>query len=222
MFKILNVSSTSSSGDVTRKAAIRNVALGLFAEHGHASVTVRQIAEMSDVSPALVIHHFGSKDGLVEAVNAFVADALEGMLDQLRTGDGAPDISELEAGSLGELFAAALPPDSPVPAYLRRLLVEQDDAARDLVTGWCSATGELLTAMVAGGTARPSADAAVRAAFLVVNDLAMIVLRDVVTDLIGDDPLSPSGIRRWTAEALDVYTHGIFLIPADDPGQEAT
>jgi pimeloyl-ACP methyl ester carboxylesterase len=38
----------------------------LFAVHGPAAVTVRQIATAAGVSPALVVHHFGSKEGLRE------------------------------------------------------------------------------------------------------------------------------------------------------------
>ena len=55
--------------------------------------------------------------------------------------------------------------------------------------------------MVALGVARPSDDPAVRAAFLLVNDLALILLRNPIAMAIGVDPLTPEGIERWAREA---------------------
>jgi AcrR family transcriptional regulator len=208
--------SASRSEDLTRKAAIREVALDLFAEHGHRSVTVRQIAAAAGVSPALLNHHFGSKDGLVDAVNEFVAATFDQMLTDASVRKVDPLSSTSEAGSIAELFATVLRPDSPVPAYLRRLLAEQDPAAGALVASLFATTSDVIAGMVTDGRARPSADPSVRAAFLVINDLAMIMLRDVVADLIDDDPLSAEGIRRWLHEALDIYSNGIFIPPPQD------
>ena len=55
------------SSDLTAKARIRDRALLLFAERGPDRVTVRDVAVAADVSPGLVMHHFGSKAGLREA-----------------------------------------------------------------------------------------------------------------------------------------------------------
>jgi AcrR family transcriptional regulator len=40
----------------------------LFAAHGPDAVTIRPIATAASLSPALVVHHFGPKEGLREAV----------------------------------------------------------------------------------------------------------------------------------------------------------
>ena len=67
---------SSVRADQTAAAAIRIAALELFAERGYSGVTVRQIAAAAGVSPALVIHHYGSKEKLravlEERVAAFV------------------------------------------------------------------------------------------------------------------------------------------------------
>jgi AcrR family transcriptional regulator len=65
-FKLLNMSSakrSDSESDLTARARIRDAAIECFGQHGF-DVTVRAIAEQAGVSPGLVIHHFGSKDGL--------------------------------------------------------------------------------------------------------------------------------------------------------------
>ncbi|THG32917.1 TetR/AcrR family transcriptional regulator [Naasia lichenicola] len=46
------------------KAAIQAAAADLFAKSGYATTTVRDIASVAGVDPALVIRHFGSKESL--------------------------------------------------------------------------------------------------------------------------------------------------------------
>jgi AcrR family transcriptional regulator len=213
---MLNMSSVADEGDLTARANIRNAALRLFAERGHDAVTVREIAAAAGVSPALVLHHFGSKDGLRAAVDDYASqafDSLFAMDDQdvaaALTGDGF--------GSVAEMFARAFPHGSPLPAYLRRLILTNDPAGAALFGRWYALTRRLLGSLTEMGAARPTEDPAVRAAFLLVNDLALILLRNHVAAAIGVDPLTPEGITRWAQEATAVYTKGAFT---NAPGQE--
>jgi len=66
--------------DRTARARIRDEALRLFAERGPAAVTMRDIATAADVSPALLVRHYGSKDGLIAAVDNHVLETLESLL----------------------------------------------------------------------------------------------------------------------------------------------
>jgi AcrR family transcriptional regulator len=208
------VSSTIDGRDLTARATIRNAALRLFAHHGPDAVTVREIATQAGVSPALVLHHFGSKDGLRAEVDAFAAKAFDGIFEALP----AEDLAEMLAGggatgSPAEAFARGFPPGSPLPAYLRRLLLTNDPAGAALFRRWYAATRGLLEVMVEMGYARPSQDPDIRAAFFLVNDLALILLRDPIAVAIGADPLTPEGIDRWAREASIVYAEGTFTAP---------
>jgi TetR/AcrR family transcriptional regulator, regulator of cefoperazone and chloramphenicol sensitivity len=69
--------------DRTARAAIRDEALRLFADHGPDGVTVRQIAAAAGVSPGLVLHHFGSKEGLRRAVDEHVLGLFDRMLGEM-------------------------------------------------------------------------------------------------------------------------------------------
>ncbi|HZC41676.1 MAG TPA: helix-turn-helix domain-containing protein, partial [Streptosporangiaceae bacterium] len=118
--------------DRTARAVIRDEALRLFAGRGPDAVTVRQIAAAAGVSPALVVHHFGSKEGLRQAVDQHVLDLFDAMMSEL-TASSAEDLYDPAAsGSLAEAILAHLPPDSPVPAYLRRMLLAGGGAGREL------------------------------------------------------------------------------------------
>jgi AcrR family transcriptional regulator len=212
------MSLVADEGDLTAKANVRNAALRLFAERGHDAVTVREIAAAAGVSPALVVHHFGSKDGLRAAVDGYAGQAFDALfamderdLAEMLTGDSW--------GSVAEMFARAFPHGSPLPAYLRRLLLTNDPAGAALFGRWYALTVRLLESMTEIGAVRPSEDPAVRAAFFLVNDLALVLLRNQVAAAIGVDPLTHEGVARWAKEVTAVYTHGAFLAA---PGKESS
>jgi AcrR family transcriptional regulator len=207
---MLIMRSVSDEDDLTAKANIRNAALRLFAERGHDAVTMREIAAAAGVSQALLAHHFGSKEGLRAAVDDFAGrafDSLFAMDEQdvagAMTGDGW--------ASVAEMFARAFPPGSPLPAYLRRLLLTNDPAGSALFGRWFIQTRQLIETMDGLGATRPAEDPAVRAAFLLVNDLAVLLLRNHVAAAIGVDPLTPEGMARWAKEVTAVYSHGAFV-----------
>lgn len=213
MFSMLNMSSAvAEPDDLTGKATIRNAALRLFAERGPDAVTVREIAAEAGVSAALVVHHFGNKDGLRGAVDAYAAQAF----DAIMKGFDGEDLAEVltgSSGSIAEAFARGFPRGSPLPAYLRRLLLSNDPAGAALFGRWYAATVSVLESLVAVGAADAGDDPPVRAAFFLVNDLALILLRNQIATVIGVDPLSPEGIERWAREATTVYTQGALHAP---------
>ncbi|MEV6842739.1 TetR family transcriptional regulator [Actinoplanes sp. NPDC051411] len=213
---MLNISSVADKGDLTARATIRNAALRLFSERGHDAVTVREIAAAAGVSAALVVHHFGSKEGLRAAVDQYASQAFDSLFAM-----GDQDLAAALTGegwsSVAEMFARTFPDGSPLPAYLRRLMLTNDPAGAALFGRWYALTRRLLDSMSEMGAARPTEDPAVRAAFFLVNDLALILLRNHVAAAIGVDPLTPEGITRWAEEVTAVYTKGAF---ANVPGQE--
>ncbi|GIG53862.1 TetR/AcrR family transcriptional regulator [Demequina activiva] len=194
---------------------IVDAALRLFAERGHDAVSVRDIAAAANVSVGLIAHHFGSKDGLRREVDAQVIGLFDGMTDPALAATSGP-AAHVADGFAGMLLQQ-LPPGSPIPAYLRRLLLSGDPAGRALFQRWYTLSTSLLEGMTAAGAARASADPEARAAFLMVNDLAMILLHEHIASAIGTDPLEPDGAARWAAGAVDAYTHGIFIPTEETP-----
>ncbi len=199
-----------SEGDLTARAVIRKCALALFAERGADAVSVRDIAASAGVSPALVLHHYGSKAGLVDAVNEQVAAVFDDALAAMAEGPEELTRGPVAAGGVAELMLTALPAGSPVPAYLRRLLLSGDPVGRRLFTRWYDASLALTTQLADAGLLRPTQDLPVRAAFLLVNDLALVLLRDHLGEVLGVDPLTPEGMRRWAGDVLAAYAHGVF------------
>lgn len=202
------------SGDITGQAAIRDSAARLFAERGADAVTVRQIAADAGVSAALVLHHYGSKAGLEAAVDAWVADQLDALMDQ------GEELGETLAGgeavSVAELFAGVFAQGSPLPAYLRRKLISGDPAFLAIFRRWFQVSDAFVREMTDAGLARPSADPAARAAFFLAADVALLLLQEPLADVLGVDPLSPQGLARWAAEVSAIYREGAFIPPSSE------
>src|SRR6201993_3310096 len=99
-----------SADDLTAAARIRDAAIEGFGARGF-GVGLRSIAEAAGVSAALVIHHFGSKDGLRKACDDYVAEEIRN------------DKSEaMRAKEPGTWFAqlAEIESYAPMMAYLVR------------------------------------------------------------------------------------------------------
>ena len=207
---------SSDPADLTAVAAIRIAAMELFAERGYAEVTVRQIATAAGVSPALVIHHYGSKERLRAVLEERVAAFLESMLADLAR------VSE-EGGSatLAGLLVDRLEREPAMAGYVRRLLCDGGPAGVALFERLYQATRAGMQALEQAGVIRASQDAPVRDAFLLSNDLAVLLLRPHISQVVGIDPLSRDGLVRWSAEVFGVYAGGVFLPAAGQGGATA-
>lgn len=215
MFNILNMS--SAPGEVTARTAIRNAALRLFAQRGPESVTLREVAAEAGVSAALVVHHYGGKEGLRTAVDEHAAGLFDEMLAAFERDPGEM-LSAGSSASLSEVFAATMPPDSPLPDYLRRMLLAGEGQA--LLVRWFTLTKALMRQLTDAGFVEPTDDPDTLAAFLLTNDLALILLRRQLTAVLDQDPLSRDGLERWAETANTVYRSGVFRIPDQPAPQE--
>lgn len=121
-------------GGPDTRAAVLAAARGRFAEVGYARASLRSIATAAGVDPSLVVHYFGSKEGLFRAVIEWPFDPAV-FLDQL-AGAGPDGLGHrLAAGFLGlweapdtgprlqAVFRAAVT-DEAVAALIREFLTE--------------------------------------------------------------------------------------------------
>ncbi|MDT7787567.1 MAG: TetR/AcrR family transcriptional regulator, regulator of cefoperazone and chloramphenicol [Pseudonocardiales bacterium] len=177
--------------DLTARARIRDAALARFGADGVAGTSVRAVAADAGVSAALVLHHFGSKDGLREACDSYVLDGFS------------------TEGDLGEVLSAA----TPVRRYLARALLDGTASASALFDSIVERTEAWLAGGEAEGWVRPSGDARARAVTYVSWLLAPLVLGQQVGRLLGGDPAETSVAVRGAVAGLEMLTHGLF---ADD------
>jgi TetR/AcrR family transcriptional regulator, regulator of cefoperazone and chloramphenicol sensitivity len=200
---MLNVSSIEFD-DRTARARIRDAALQRFAADGFSATTVRAVAADARVSPGLVLHHFGSKDGLRDACDAHLLQLVEQKF-------ATTDLDQAGLGSMERLLDEGL----PAIRYLARSVAEGAPTADRLVDDLVGLARTQLDRWVEAGVVRPSRDPQMRATVLVVWDLAVLVLAGHVQRTTGSDPFSPDGLARWAASVLELLTTGLFTSTID-------
>src|SRR5882757_8154137 len=145
-----------SVDDLTAAARIRDAAIERFGEQGF-SVGLRSIAEAAGVSAALVIHHFGSKDGLRKACDDYVAEEVrEGKSASLQTKDPADWFAQM----------AEIESYAPMMAYLVRSMQSGSELAKMLWQRMIDNAEEYLEEGVRSGLLKPSRDPRARAKYL--------------------------------------------------------
>jgi AcrR family transcriptional regulator len=198
-------SAEAVDGDLTARARIRDAAIRTFGTAGF-DASVRAIAAAAGVSPGLVMHHFGSKDGLRAACDEHVLHVIrEAETDAFtRSGPGAL------LAQLAELDRYA-----PLVGYLVQALLAGGDLAATLLARMTTDAESYLQEAVTAGRIRPSRDPAARAAYLVdigVGAVLSFVRRHPAAD--GDHRATLRAYAETNSlPALELYTEGLLTDP---------
>jgi TetR/AcrR family transcriptional regulator, regulator of cefoperazone and chloramphenicol sensitivity len=198
-FRILNVRSTD---DLTTAARIRDAAIELFGRDGFAATSVRAVATAAGVSPALVLHHFGSKDELRAACDAHLVAAMIGRRDEL--GDQATSAAAMQS------WLADVEQFRPQLDYMARMLTDGSPGADHLFDLLVAGTAQMISEQVAAGVMRATLDPEVTAVYLTAYGIVPVILGRQIGRMLGGDGLSADVLRRSTLPLIDFYTHGLY------------
>ncbi len=183
--------SSALTEDITARGRIVGAAMTLFSAQGFRASTVRAIAEAAEVSPALVVHHFGGKDGLRRECDGRVIRFVK---------------TKREAGAAGGVLAEATDRFGP---YLARMLSEPGAAADALFDQLLDAARDAVAEGVRSGTMRGSADPEAQAAAVVMLGVAPFFLAHQLARWADGD--ARSGIGRVAQPLADIYARGLFV-----------
>ncbi len=204
-------SPTVQQSDLGTRARIREAALTLFGSAGF-GVPLRAIADAAGVSAGLVVHHFGSKERLREAVDQAV---LRTFLDRFAA---IPD--DLPADGLAlemaGAFADVLGASPQIRQYLRRSLDDGTPASMTIFDSLVAATERGLDRLDRAGGLRPGSDPQWRP-FQVLSVILGPLLLEPVIERHVSDPYAPENVRRRTAANLDFIARGLFTQPGARP-----
>lgn len=186
--------------DRSTAARIRDAAITAFADHGVAGTSIRTIAGAAEVSPALVMHHFGSKDRLRQVCDHHVAARVREAKEQaVAEGAGIDPVAQLRAHD----------DELPLLRYLARTLVDGSPHVADLVDEMVADAHAYTEQAVATGLIRPSEDPRSRAAVLVLWSLGAVVLHEHVRRLLGADLTGTStDLAAYAVPAAEVLGRG--------------
>ena len=208
VYKLLNMSSialgSQAVDDRTAKARIRDAAIEVFAEQGMAATTARRVASAAGVSPGLVMHHFGSMEGLRVACDEYVTAVIRDLKSGAMAAGAAFD-------PLGAVRSYQSGP--PLARYLARTLVDESPRVAELVDEIVADAIAYTETGVETGMLTPSKYPRERAAILTIWSLGALVLHEHLARLIGVDITEPLDNSRAAASymgpALEIF-QGLF------------
>jgi AcrR family transcriptional regulator len=190
-----------SADDLTAAARIRDAAIAQYGDRGF-GVGLRSIAEAAGVSAALVIHHFGSKDGLRKACDDYVAE-------QIRSSKS----EAMRSSEPGSWFAqlAEIESYAPMMAYLVRSMQSGGELAKMLSRRMIDNAESYIEEGVRAGTLKPSRDPRARAKYLAITGgggfLMYLQMHATPTDLRA---VLRDYARDMLLPSLEVYTQGLM------------
>ena len=203
-----------SSADLTARTRIREAALGLIAERGVRGTTVRGIAERSGVSPSLVVHHFGTKQAIVDEVSAWALRLVSDATAEY--GEGAARASAADAHHVRLAGLGRVLDETPdLAGFLRRMLVDGRPEGLAWFRASVAAVTEDLRVREADGLARTSSDVPVVAAALVVLGLAPLLLQPLLEHALDVDLSKERDRQRWRAAQRELLTSALY--PPEPP-----
>ena len=166
--------------DLTSRARIRNAGLHQFATSGFAGTPMRAIAAEAGVTIGLISHHFGSKEGLKEAVESWI---VEQFANAIARADAQADESVASATNRDESVAAMTQENPLIVAYLRRDLLE-DGGSHTLITRLAHLSGESIDALRDHGKASQDRSRVEQVVNVMVRQLGKLFLQPLIDQIV--------------------------------------
>ncbi|HSP60760.1 MAG TPA: TetR family transcriptional regulator [Ornithinimicrobium sp.] len=193
---------------------ILTVAVELFGQQGVRSTSLKAIAAGAGVSPALVIHHYGTKEGLRDACDAQVVRTIrETKSRAMAEGPGADLVSMVSRMDEGRA----------VLRYLARVLVEGSPHLDELMDDLVDSALEYTAEAERTGMVRSTADPRARMVVLTLWSMGVLILHEQLHRMLGADVLGEGGdLLPYLRPASEILTHGVLtdeaLAAATGPG----
>ncbi|WP_427896052.1 TetR family transcriptional regulator [Kribbella sp. GL6] len=197
--------SAQGAGQLTA-VRIRDAAILRYGRDGF-GVGLRAVAADAGVTAGLVVHHFGSKDGLRKACDDHVLTVIQS--EKLKATTGGPAVALAQLAEIEEY--------APMAMYSLRSLQAGGELAAAFVERMCRDAEEYLAVGVASGMVRPSRDPAARARYLAMQAMGTLLLWFSTRSGFGEVDDFRKELRALSNEvtlpALELYCQGLF---ADD------
>ncbi|MCZ2402126.1 TetR family transcriptional regulator [Paenarthrobacter sp. Z7-10] len=190
------------SEELSSQARIRNAAVRHFATEGFGKANLRAIAGTAGVSAGLLIHHFGSKEGLRRACDEHVLAAVVAQARSESSPEGLP-------GAVAD-FLSGPEKLQLMMRYLGRAIAEDTAAGRTFVDTLTTETESILRAGVADGSVRRLEDPRAVSVLIVMTSLAVLAMPQHFTRGLGHDELTSELMRRIALPSLELYTYGLY------------
>ncbi|GAS89079.1 TetR/AcrR family transcriptional regulator [Mycolicibacterium brisbanense] len=201
---------------LTNADRIRDAALRCFAAQGISGTTMRTIAEAAGVSHGLLRHHFGSKDGLIAAVDDHVLRVFSEALESNPLPVPAEPTNDFS--SLGGRVSKLIHDHPDVIDYVGHALIEGNNVGAVIFDGLLKISVRQRDTFTAAGLTRDDIDPDWAALNPLMLRLGPILLRSHIARHIDGAFTTPAELQRWDASVTALIRHGQFTA---DPAEHS-
>lgn len=207
-----------SDGAETRRTLLEG-ALGAFARHGYAAMSVRDLARELGVSHNLVRHYYGSKEALWRAaLDHGFADSTRALVALIESSTRNTDWETAVRESVkGAITLLARQPH--VTAILVQESARGGPRLDFLFDAYMKPFADLLAGLLGGGRARSSRQIDPRSAllFLFAGMTALFAHGGLVAKLGGIKPTTGRQLARYAESIAELITHGLKTPAGSSP-----
>ena len=172
------------------------VATRVFAREGFTGTSLRMIAVEAGVSAALLVHHFGSKQRLIE-------ETIETTLGEwMREKDHLAELPFSEA--LSQWPQTAQDGHQKL-AFFKQVMLSGGKPAQLLLERMHFEAKERLTMMTKTGVMRDVADIETAALLLAVYGMAPLILSDSIKKILGGEVTDPEISEKLARSSLELF-----------------
>jgi AcrR family transcriptional regulator len=191
LFSMLNMRSAIDSKDRLIEAAA-----GVFAREGFAGTSLRMIAVEAGVSAALLVHHFGSKQKLIEETVAVTLGDWMKQKDQL---------AELPLSEALSQWPQAAEGGKQKLAFFKQVMLAGGRPAQLLLERMQIETKQRLEDMHRAGSMRKLDDAETAALLLAIYGLAPLLLSDSIKKIVGGDITDAQIAEKLARSSIELF-----------------
>ncbi len=196
----------TASPEGTRRRAIVESALARFARDGAAQTTLRAVAKDAGVSPALVVHHFGGREGLERAVEAYALDRFAAAYAAEPLAGPPREMLRMRAAQT----AAVMRRHPDVCAYLGQALVSGTAGSAALFDRMIAGGARDLDALEAAGAVRADSDRMWRTIQHFLLIYAPLAFRPLIERQLDGGLLDDENLTRWVDANIDLLERGLY------------
>lgn len=189
------------------KTRILDTAEELFAENGYAAVSIRRIADVSGVNPALVHYYFGQKSLLLQSVVERAVEPMIRAIAEMKNGPGAsPDL-------LAELLITMAAGHPNVPRLLiREVILPGGELQRHFTENLAPQLGGALPGLFgrekAAGRLQPDIDPTIASLLLLAVCMFPFIARTLAEPVLGVK-YDAAGIEFLKQQVKNLLNHGM-------------
>lgn len=169
--------------DQSAKERIRNAALALFAARGVDAAPMRTIAAEAGVTVGLIVHHYGTKEALRDAVEVAIVGAFEQAIASVPLSSLPPE--KLAAGR-DDAVAQMLATNPIIVDYLRRALLDGSAESGDVVGRLSRLSAQQVRELRAAGVASTKNTVGEQVVSIMVGQLGRLFLQPLVDRIAGE------------------------------------